>query len=443
MKKYVLAGLVVALAVLLIVVGITPVGAPAPLPADAPATQFSSGRAMALLRQVAAEPRPIGSSGAAAVRRFLIDRLDELKLGPQVRGTGVVSPLNPSVAATVHNVVGAFPAATRRVPCCSSPTTIPCRCRREPATTAWVSSPCSRWRAPCAPVPRRATTSSCCSRTVRRRGLLGARAFLQHDPWAYGVGVVLNFDDPGSSTPSLMYETSPDNGLLVRQFFAARRRPVRVVSHVRGLAAAADHHRLPPLPGGRHPRHELRGPGRARLWHTGYDHDLRTRPGQSAASGGDGPGDDAAVRGRWTFGTCTARRRVLRRRRQRRRRLRPRVGPRHAASAWPCSRPRRPSRRAAACSPREAWPSGCWPAPPRSAPRCCCSPSIWGMYRSAYEQRVWTETGVVISDLLPARPRAARDRRGAGVLRRRAAAAASLGPRCGGALVVGGCGPSS
>ena len=37
------------------------------------------------------------------------------------------------------------------------------------------------------------------------------------------MGVVLNVDDPGSSTPSLMYETSPD--ALVRQFFAAAPHP--------------------------------------------------------------------------------------------------------------------------------------------------------------------------------------------------------------------------
>ena len=51
-------------------------------------------------------------------------------------------------------------------------------------------------------------------------GLLGARAFLREDPWAYGVGVVLNFDSPGSSSPALMYETSPGNGLLVRELVA-------------------------------------------------------------------------------------------------------------------------------------------------------------------------------------------------------------------------------
>jgi hypothetical protein len=57
------------------------------------------------------------------------------------------------------------------------------------------------------------------------RGLMGARAFLRDDPWAYGVGLVLNFDSPGSSSPALMYETSPRNGLLVREFVAVAPHP--------------------------------------------------------------------------------------------------------------------------------------------------------------------------------------------------------------------------
>ena len=54
-------------------------------------------------------------------------------------------------------------------------------------------------------------------------GLLGAQAFLRDDPWAYGVGVALNVDSPGSSSPLLMYETSRGNGRLVEQYLAAGR----------------------------------------------------------------------------------------------------------------------------------------------------------------------------------------------------------------------------
>ena len=55
------------------------------------------------------------------------------------------------------------------------------------------------------------------------RGLLGSQAFLEQDPWAYAAGVVLNFDSPGSSSPALMYETSPRNGRLISAYLAAGR----------------------------------------------------------------------------------------------------------------------------------------------------------------------------------------------------------------------------
>ena len=80
------------------------------------------------------------------------------------------------------------------------------------------------------------------------RGLLGAQAFLREDPWAYAAGVVLNFDSPGSSSPALMYETSPGNGLLVAHYLAAGA-GLRLVAHVRGLAPAAGRQRLPALRG--------------------------------------------------------------------------------------------------------------------------------------------------------------------------------------------------
>ena len=65
---------------------------------------------------------------------------------------------------------------------------------------------------------RRGTTSSSSSRTVRSAACLGRRRFLRDDPWAYATGVVLNFDSPGSSSPALMYETSPGNGRLISHY---------------------------------------------------------------------------------------------------------------------------------------------------------------------------------------------------------------------------------
>jgi hypothetical protein len=55
------------------------------------------------------------------------------------------------------------------------------------------------------------------------RGLLGSQAFLEGGRWAEAAGVVLNFDSAGSSSPALMYETSPGNGELIAHYLAAGR----------------------------------------------------------------------------------------------------------------------------------------------------------------------------------------------------------------------------
>ncbi len=49
-------------------------------------------------------------------------------------------------------------------------------------------------------------------------GLLGANAFVTEHPWARDVGVVLNFEARGNSGPSIMFETSDNNGRLIREF---------------------------------------------------------------------------------------------------------------------------------------------------------------------------------------------------------------------------------
>ncbi len=61
---------------------------PAPLPADASATEFSSGRAMQDLEIIGRDPHPMGEFPAhAAVRDYLMGEIRKLRLEPQVQGT--------------------------------------------------------------------------------------------------------------------------------------------------------------------------------------------------------------------------------------------------------------------------------------------------------------------------------------------------------------------
>jgi hypothetical protein len=84
LKYSLLTALVVAVVAALVVVGVTPLGVPPPASERSAAAGFSAGRAMSLLREIAAAPRPIGSAAAARARDTIAAELDALHLAPHV-----------------------------------------------------------------------------------------------------------------------------------------------------------------------------------------------------------------------------------------------------------------------------------------------------------------------------------------------------------------------
>jgi hypothetical protein len=57
-------------------------------------------------------------------------------------------------------------------------------------------------------------------------GLRGARTFLDRHPWAREVRAIVNLEARGTSGPSIMFETSSDNGWLVGLLARSLRRPL-------------------------------------------------------------------------------------------------------------------------------------------------------------------------------------------------------------------------
>ena len=224
-KNSLLAALVVAVVAALVVVGITPLGVPPPAPERSAAEGFSAGRAMRLLGEIAAAPRPIGSNGAALARDAIVSHLDDLHMAPHVQTASAVSVLNGRVAGTVRNVVARLPGRdpSRAVLLVAHYDSVPVAAGAADDGGGVVTLLETARALAGGPRPRNDVIFLFTD--GEERGLLGARAFLREDPWAYGVGVVLNFDSPGSSSPVLMYETSPGNGRLVREFLAGAPRP--------------------------------------------------------------------------------------------------------------------------------------------------------------------------------------------------------------------------
>ena len=224
-KKHLLAVLVVAVVAALVVVGVTPLGVSPPAPERSAADGFSAGRAMQHLREIAAAPRPIGSGGAARARDVIAAELDALHLAPHVQTASAVSSQSGRVAGTVRNVVARLPGRdpSRAVLLVAHYDSVPVAAGAADDAGGVVTLLETARALASGPRPRNDVIFLFTD--GEERGLLGARAFLREDPWAYGVGVVLNFDSPGSSSPALMYETSPGNGLLVRELVAGAPHP--------------------------------------------------------------------------------------------------------------------------------------------------------------------------------------------------------------------------
>ncbi|MCC3372542.1 M20/M25/M40 family metallo-hydrolase [Cohnella sp. REN36] len=202
------------------------VRAPRPAGLDAPAEAFSAARAMTDLAEIAKEPHPIGSPAHDEVRDYLLARLEHLGLKPEVQRTEITPPWDPGLTATVENLAVRIPGtdSTKAVMIAAHYDSV----SRGPGAAddgAAIAAMLETARALQASEPLRNDVILLMT-DGEEPGLLGAAAFVRGHPWAEDVGLVLNFEARGNRGPSLMFETSQDNGWLVREFIKAAKEPL-------------------------------------------------------------------------------------------------------------------------------------------------------------------------------------------------------------------------
>jgi putative ATP-binding cassette transporter len=200
---------------------------PPALSASAPIDQFSSGRAMQHLRTIASEPRPTGSLRNTEVRHYLVNALTEAGLAPQVQEQVVISQTKrATVAVKVHNVVarlGGIDPQSKSVMLVAHYDSVP----NGPGTSddgAGVVTLLETLRA-LKTGPRLQHDVIFLFTDGEELGLMGAKAFVQGHPWAKDVGLVLNFEARGNGGPVFMFETSDNNGSLIKEFGKAAPHP--------------------------------------------------------------------------------------------------------------------------------------------------------------------------------------------------------------------------
>ncbi|MEV1331495.1 M28 family peptidase [Micromonospora costi] len=205
---------------------------PAPRPVDAPAGEFSAGRAYRDVETIAARPHPAGSAANDQVRAHVEQVLRGLGLETQTQDT--VAPeagqlsgaAGGATLARVRNVVARLPGTdpTGRVFLVAHYDSV----QTGPGgndDAAGTSAILEVARALSAgPRPRNDIVFVLTD--AEEACLCGASAFASTHPLAADGGVVLNLEARGSSGPVIMFETSRDNAKLVDVFGRAAPHPV-------------------------------------------------------------------------------------------------------------------------------------------------------------------------------------------------------------------------
>jgi hypothetical protein len=185
---------------------------------------FSAPRAMIHLAQIARHPHPIGSDEAEHVREYLVEQLRSLGAEVHVeQAVGTASYGRTLNAGLVNNIVATFPgrANSRAIMLVAHSDSV----AEGPGAGddgAGLIVILETIRALRAGAPIKNDVIVLFSDGEEAHGLLGAQAFAAgHRDFAEQIGMMVNLEARGSSGPGLMFETSDDNGALIREFARA------------------------------------------------------------------------------------------------------------------------------------------------------------------------------------------------------------------------------
>lgn len=202
---------------------------PRPVPADAPASEFSAMRALGDVAVIAREPHAVGTPANAAVRDYLLRRCRELGLQAVVQDTSVAtSRFGQVVAGRVQNIVARQPGRTPGGPA----VLVLAHYDSQPNAPgagddgAGVAALLETVRALRAGPPL-AHDIIWLFTDGEEAGLLGARAYAADTVrLRREVGVVLNLEGRGNQGPVSTFEVSAENGWVVREFARAAPAPL-------------------------------------------------------------------------------------------------------------------------------------------------------------------------------------------------------------------------
>ncbi len=199
---------------------------PRALPEDAALDSFAAGRAYRHVQVVAAAAHPTGSATQRAARDYIAAQLRALGLRPQIQATvGIVKKYGS--AGTVENILARIPGAR------GGTSAIALVAHYDSVPAGPGASDDGAGVATLLETARALLHSNPLGNDIvllftdgEEAGLLGAAAFVAEHPWARNVALALNFEARGSRGPVWLFETSANNGELIRQVARSAPDPV-------------------------------------------------------------------------------------------------------------------------------------------------------------------------------------------------------------------------
>jgi hypothetical protein len=200
---------------------------PESVPANAPASEFSSGRAMTHVKAVSTQPHPMGTIAESQARDYILQQLSALGVQPEVQETTVIARdvSAPFRAGNVHNIITQLKGS-------ENGKALMLVAHYDSVPTSLGASDDGAGVAALLETLRALKTGAPLKNDLiflftdgEEVGLLGAQAFVNESPLAKNVGMVLNFEARGNSGPAFMFETSQQNGWLIKELAQAAPHP--------------------------------------------------------------------------------------------------------------------------------------------------------------------------------------------------------------------------
>ncbi len=208
---------------------------PAPLPTDAPPTEFSAGRALQDLDAIAREPHPMGEFPArAAVRDYLLNEIRALGLEPQVQDTFGVRLVVPGwiIGGAVENILV-------RLPGTDPDGAILVIAHYDSTPGAPGAGDNGTGVVTLLELLRNLHSGSPFRQDViflfvdgEEPGLIGSNAFVAQHPWFENIRLVINLDVGRKGFPAIV-QTSQGNGYLIQALARTAERPTYISVPVR------------------------------------------------------------------------------------------------------------------------------------------------------------------------------------------------------------------